>query len=102
MMEAVEVEEIEVESPNNNTKRLSTRSTLESPPPSPSSSPHRPPSPPTPTSPNCEQPPPPSPTSPTNPSPGQGGRKLPNIKIKKQYSKIFRIKTKPKESSQFY
>nr|XP_045621996.1 bridging integrator 2-like isoform X3 [Procambarus clarkii] len=50
---------------------------------------HPPPSPTTPpTSPT-------TPTSPTSPTtPGHAGRRLPNIRIKKQYSKIFRIKTK--------
>ncbi|XP_071523126.1 myc box-dependent-interacting protein 1 isoform X3 [Panulirus ornatus] len=97
----MELEEVIVEdSPN--TKRHSTNSTLDSPPSSPSTP--QPPSPPDPTSPTTDlqnhehAPPPSSPTSPSSaagpPTPGLGGRRLPNIRIKKQYSKIFRIKTK--------
>ncbi|KAK8394475.1 hypothetical protein O3P69_006567 [Scylla paramamosain] len=99
MMQAVEIEEVEVEN-TPTPKRRSSHASRESPP----SSPHSP-CPPSPVSP-CPPSPssPTSPTSPTSdggqedstasPASGHGGRRLPNIKIKKQYSKIFRIKTK--------
>ncbi|XP_066983969.1 myc box-dependent-interacting protein 1 isoform X3 [Macrobrachium rosenbergii] len=96
-MDGLELEEIEVadtpvrRKPNSSTEDVA----LDSPPSAPSTP--VPPSPPDPTSPTQNlQPVPPSPTTPTSPTgPGGGfGAKLPNIKIKKQYSKIFRIKTK--------
>lgn len=96
-MQAVEIEEVEVEC-TPTPRRRSSHATRESPPSSPNS--------PCPPSPSSPRPPSPStPTSPTadagqeadctpSPASGQGGRRLPNIKLKKQCSKIFRIKTK--------
>ncbi|XP_050740369.1 myc box-dependent-interacting protein 1-like isoform X2 [Eriocheir sinensis] len=96
-MQAVDIEEVEVEC-TPTPRRRSSHGTRESPPSSPDS-----PCPPSPSSPR-----PPSPSTPTSPPPdagqeadgtpspaaGHGGRRLPNIRLKKQCSKIFRIKTK--------